>query len=132
MQYDELVDQKRKRSRMAEVAVNLAGYFKWIAKIVDYKKCLKKLNNTLQRVPFESNTDDVINYLCAYGFREVFPRKSFGEGATYIFEESKMNGPKDADTILRIIYDENYMQLPPEDERNKHNSEVIDFYEQQY
>ena len=126
LQFDELVDQKRKRSLPAAIAVKGASLFKGLGKVMDYHTCLRKLNETLAEYPYDSDTEDIINYLAAYGFREVFPRKCFRETAVLDFEGVGMKCPADYDTVCRIIYDDHYMELPPENERNKHNSEIVE------
>lgn len=62
--------------------------------------------------------------MAAYGFKEVFTRESFGDGEYYDFEEKKIRGPKDYDSVLSRIYGE-YMKIPPVDERNKHHAEIV-------
>ena len=123
--YDELVNKSRKRSRKESVFVFLAGAFKWIGKIIKPETCLNHLNCVLSKYDYDSDTVDIINYLAAIGFKEVFPRKSFGAGAAYVFEDGSFIGPQDYDTVCKIIYG-NYMELPPENERNWHNTEVVD------
>ena len=125
LQFDQLVDQKRKRGLLGRIFVKTAGYAKGLGKIIDYRGVLYRLNKQLMKYPFESDTEDVINYLAAYGFQEIFPRRCFGEGTVLQFEDSLLVVPEDYTTICRIIYGNNYMELPPEGDRNKHNSEII-------
>ena len=94
--------------------------------MIDYHVCLKKLNETLMEYPYDSDTKDVINYLAAFGFKEVFPRSCFETVIQKEFEGVMMNCPGDYDKVLKTIYDVNYMELPPESERNKHNSEIVE------
>lgn len=121
-QYDELVDQKRKRGKVEGIIVKLAGW-KPLRKMVDYRKCTRKIQKVLKKYAYD-DTEMVINFMAAYGFQEYFPRKSFGNGKKYNFENAEYVGPEDYDTVLRQIYGE-YMELPPEDQRNKHNAEII-------
>lgn len=125
LQYDELVDQKRKRGRLGSFAVKAAGKAKYLGKIIDYRSCLKHLNRQLMKYPYESDTNEVINYLAAYGFKEIFPRASIGKGGKLKFEDCMLTVPEDYRTVCEIIYGDTYMQLPPLSERNKHNSEII-------
>jgi lipopolysaccharide cholinephosphotransferase len=121
-QYDELVDQKRKRGKAEQIVVKIAGWKIW-RKLFDYHKCLIKLDEVLKKYPYD-NSEWVINYVAAYGFKETFRRDALGKGTLYEFEEKQYIGPDDYDTICRTIYG-NYMELPPENERNKHNAEII-------
>ena len=131
LQFDELVDQKRKRSIAGNLAVKMAGLAKHLDKFIDYHNCLQQLNKQLMKYPFDSNTKEVINYLAAYGFKEIFPRNSIGQGKTLQFEDCELTVPDDYENICRIIYGDTYMQLPPESERNKHNSQVLIINEEQ-
>lgn len=123
-QFDKMVDQKRQRSWIAKSAIRIAGCFKGIDNLISYKVCLKKLNNILSKYPYDSSGKYIINFLAAYGFQEVFPRKAFEKTRKYTFEDIQLNGPIDYDTVCGIIYGD-YMKLPPEDQRNKHYVEVI-------
>lgn len=126
VQFDRLVDQKRKRGFLGRLSLRIASSFKWLSSIVDYKVCLRKLNSILASCPYESGSKDIINYLAAYGFDEIFPRSAFKEGSTYQFEDMKLVGPANADIVCRQIYGEGYMTPPPVCERNKHHAEIID------
>lgn len=125
VQYDELVDQKRKRSLRGRLAVKVAGCFKWLGKIIDYRLCLHKLNKTLMKYPYDSDTRKIINYLAAFGFKETFDRCCFVTAEPYEFEGYMINGPVDAASVLRQIYGDNYMTPPPMNERNKHHAEIV-------
>ena len=85
VQYDELVDQKRKRSWKGRIAVKAAGCFKWLGKLIDYRRCLHKINKTLMRYPYDMKSKQVINFLAAYGFKETFDRSCFESAALYPF-----------------------------------------------
>lgn len=121
-QYDELVDQKRKRGTIETIVVKIAGW-KIFRKMVDYRKCIRHIQRELKKYAYD-DYDTVINYMAAYGFKETFKRNWFGEGKKYHFEDSEYIGPIDYDAVLKTIYG-NYMELPPEDQRNKHNAEIV-------
>lgn len=123
--YDELVNKTRKRSWTGNLFVNIAGLFKWAGKRMDPTTCLRHINQVLSKYEYDSDTADIINFLAAIGFSEIFPRKSFGEGAEYTFEGETFTGPVDYDTVCKIIYGD-YMTLPPEVDRNWHNTEIVD------
>lgn len=125
IQFDELVDQHRKRSLIGGIAVRVAGCFKWMGKIVPYRICLERVNRVLASCPYESETRDVINYLAAFGFREVFTRDSLGPGIPYEFEGQLFVGPCDYDAVCTVIYGPDYLTPPPESDRNKHHAEII-------
>lgn len=121
-QYDELVDQKRKRGMLESLAVKVAGW-KIFRNIFHYPNCIRHIQNELKKYAYD-DYDTVINYMAAYGFEETFPKRWFQEGASYHFEDKDYVGPIDYDAVLKQIYGE-YMELPPEDQRNKHNAEIV-------
>lgn len=121
-QYDELVDQKRKRGIVGSIAVKIAGC-KIFRGVIRYRSCLQRLDKVLEKYEYDK-CEVVINYVAAYGFKETFLKKAFSDGHKYLFEDSYFIGPKDGDYVCRTIYGD-YMKLPPENERNKHNAEIV-------
>ena len=124
-QFDELVDQKRKRKPLQKCLLSIASAMKGLFKKIDTKKCLENVNKALASYDYDSDTNYVINYLGTWGFHEIIPREYMGEGKEVEFEGEMFMGPADADAMLKMIYGD-YMQLPPEGERNWHNSEIIE------
>lgn len=122
-QYDEIVDQKRKRGKIEALLVKIAGWKIW-RNMADYRKCTRKIQKVLKKYKYD-DCDTIINYMAAYGFDETFQKNWFGKGREYSFEDDSFVGPDDHDKVLRQIYGSDYMQLPPEDQRNKHNAEII-------
>ena len=92
--------------------------------MADYRKCTRKIQKVLKKYKYD-DCDTIINYMAAYGFDETFQKNWFGKGREYSFEDDSFVGPDDSDKVLRQIYGSDYMQLPPEDQRNKHNAEII-------
>lgn len=124
VQFDELVDQNRKRGRLGKISIKIASLFKFLENIINYKTCLKHLNKSLMKYEYDSNTKEIINFLAAYGFKEIFTRESFSESVEYDFEKIKLKGPKDYDSVLSRIYGD-YMVIPPVEDRNKHCAEIV-------
>ena len=125
LQFDELVDQHRERGPIGATLVKLAGCFKWLGKVIDYRTCLAKINSSLQLYPYDSPDNNyAFNYLAAFGFKELFPKKCFEIDKSYLFEGREVKGPSDYDTVLTTIYDSSYLTPPPEASRNKHNGVV--------
>ncbi|WP_231782228.1 phosphorylcholine transferase LicD [Olsenella sp. DNF00959] len=126
VQFDELVDQRRRRSTIGSASVKIASCFRWLNHLVPYKTCLRALNKVLKECPYDSDTHDVLNFLAAFGFDETFPRSSFATSALYQFEGERFVGPADFQTVCETIYGPTYMEFPPEEDRNKHHAEIID------
>lgn len=92
-------------------------------KYLNRDKILIKLDNALKSFPYESSKY-VVNFMGAYKFREMFKKEIYEEEHLYDFENIKLIGPKDYDTVLKSLYG-NYMVPPKESERNKHFTKVI-------
>ncbi len=58
-----------------------------------------------------------------WNYKDVFPLSSI------IFEDISVPCPRNIDAVLTVNYDENYMDLPDEQNRNHHNVRKIIFYE---
>lgn len=66
------------------------------------------------------NSEFVCHNVWGVGEKEKFPKQLLLETAKYKFEELEVKGIKDYDKWLTIRYG-NYMQLPPENERETHS-----------
>lgn len=124
VQFDEMVDQKRTRSTLSKISLKISSLFKWLGKIINYKTCLRHINKVLMKYPYDMDSEEIINFLAAYGFKEIFTRESFSDSKYYEFEERKLRGPQGYDSVLNRIYG-NYMELPPIEDRNKHHAEIV-------
>ena len=121
-QYDELVDQKRRRGKFETLLVRVGGWKIW-RPFVDYHKCMAHIKKELVKYDYDS-CDTVINFMAAYGFDETFRREWFGDACDLKFEDRYFKSPADHHHVLEKIYGD-YMTMPPESERNKHNAEII-------
>lgn len=101
-----------------------------IGKIFEFESILKnfnvekRLDKCLKKYNYE-NSEFVGNFMGAYKFKEMFPKKIYDEINEYEFEGMKLIGPKDYDFVLKQLYGD-YMKLPSAEERNKHQSEIIE------
>ena len=125
VQYDELADQQANRGMIRYLANKASGMVHGLVKSFNYKKVLRKINEELEEYNYRSDTEEVVNYLKSDGFRETFPRRCFEEIAYYPFEDTFLAGPKDYDTVLRIIYGKDYMRIPADEYRKKNDDELV-------
>ncbi len=84
----------------------------------NYRKWLEKIDKLLKKYPIEQS-NWVINFMGQYKFKEMFPKKLYGNGKFYDFEDSKMFGPENADAILTQMYGD-YMTPPKDQDKNAH------------
>ncbi len=117
----EQVPKKKKRSLIEKTIIRIAAIFNpW-----KHKKpivYIKQIDKLLRKYPTEKS-NYYINYMGAYKTKEMFKKEVYADIANYKFEDIELPAPKDYDKVLSQLYG-NYMQVPPEYERNKHNTQL--------
>ena len=74
-----------------------------------------------------TNADNVVVSDGSYGIKkETFPKVWLDEVESYSFDDIKLWGMKNYRAYLKHMYGD-YMQLPPENQRNHHKRIKIDF-----
>lgn len=86
---------------------------------LDSHKQMYKLDKVLTKYKYEES-QNVINFMGADKFKEIFKKSAFNQTAPYKFENIEIIGPKDYDYILKTIYGD-YMTLPKEEDRISHS-----------
>lgn len=91
-------------------------------KMYEKDACVKAAGNLfdLMRKHDMDAAKYVGNVLSPYQSREIFPREWFGDGMELEFEGEMFCVPAEYDLYLRAVYDD-YMQLPPEEQRQGHH-----------
>lgn len=93
-------------------------------KLFNTKKELMKLDNALKRFSY-SKSNYLVNAMGAYKFNEMFHKKIYGDGKWYDFEDTKIWGPEDYDTVCKQLYGD-YMTPLKDEYKNHHSSEVLE------
>lgn len=114
---------KKNRPLIEKVLIKIGLIFP-VEKMFNTKKQLLKLDKALKRFPY-NKSNYLVNAMGAYKFNEMFHKKYYGEGTYYKFEDTKIFGPNDYDTVCKQLYGD-YMTPPIESERNHHGSEIIE------
>lgn len=95
-----------------------------IWKLLDYYKLTDKSEKFAMKYSVDRN-DRIISVYGAYKFREIMPKKYYGDGIKVPFEDIEINVPAEYKKVLSLLYG-NYMELPPENQRHlHHNMKVI-------
>lgn len=126
-QYSKLVTKDAKSKDFITRSLIFVGKFINTEKIFKKDKVLDKLDKTLKKCSVK-DAKEIINFAgaCkAYKFIEIFPKTVYDSLENYEFEDAKLVGPRDYDFILTRQYG-SYMELPPENMRNKHKTEIIE------
>lgn len=87
---------------------------------LDTNKRMHLIDRCLKKYPYET-ASQVVNFMGAYKFREMFPKKIYDSLSEYPFEDLQLLAPSDYDTVLRQMYGD-YMKPPPQNEQNKHGT----------
>ncbi|MDU5111439.1 MAG: LicD family protein [Clostridium sp.] len=122
--FDKAVNVNKKGRPMIEKILVKFGKVIPIQKMLDTKKELMKLDKALKKFPY-SKSDYLVNAMGAYKFNEMFSKKIYGDGKWYEFEDTRVWGPENYDTVCKQLYGD-YMKVPKEEERNHHSSEVLE------
>ena len=81
-----------------------------MGKGTDARKWLDKIDMLLKKYSVE-DTDWIVNFMGQYKFKEMFPKRWYGDGKQYVFEDDKLLGPVEYDKILTQMYGD-YMKPP--------------------
>ena len=95
-----------------------------VEKMFKTDKALLRLDKLLKKYPYESS-DYAVNFMGAGKFKEMHKRSLYDNRTSYSFEYTEVCGVADYDTWLTKMYGD-YMTPPPDDEKNKHFTEVTE------
>ena len=123
-QFSTGIDLQKKGRPFSERIIILVGRFFPVEKMLRADKEFAKADKLLKKYNFYE-TGYATNAMSVYKQKEVFPRAFLGDGKPYPFEGRLLNGPNQADAYLRQLYGD-YMVLPDPDNRNRHNTTVVD------
>lgn len=126
-EFDYVVDVRRDRGAVGNF---LLKAFEGVCRVVrpfgdNYHEVLLRTDRALAKYPYESSSQ-CINLYAARGFREIFSKDCLAEGKEIKFEDTLFRAPIKEHDILATIYGPDYMTPPPADQRNWHNSEVLE------
>ena len=116
--FDEVVNLNKKRPWYEKVAIKFAQVTR-IEKLLEPVKIGYRYNNLLKTNDYD-RSEYIATFMGAKKMGEIMPKKYVGEGRPCQFEDMIVNGPDDFDSYLTHIYGD-YMTLPPESDRNRHN-----------
>lgn len=126
-QYDDVVNISRKRSFGSRILVTIAG-LPIFMRDKDYRKHLLNLDKQLLKYQYD-DCKVVCDFTGGYGFKESFQREDNGEGCQLEFEGNYYQCPQNYRAVLTAIYGPDFMTPPPQNDRNKHCAEIINFEE---
>lgn len=120
--FDELVNLNRAgRPGYQRMLIKFMQITKFGSKM-DTRKLMLRIEKLLMKYSVGDH-DYGISLFGAYMLKEIMPKRIFGEGALYDFEDSRFIGPVEYDEFLTRLYGD-YM-TPPKD-KNKHTIAKIE------
>ena len=122
-QFNSIVNQnKTNRPWYEKVIIKIAGILK-IENLMSFEKAQQKYLATIKKYSITEGYAG--NFTGAYKLRELVPSCYFGEPVKLDFEGIKLNCPNKYKGYLKAIYGNNYMTLPPIEQRLPHQYRVI-------
>ena len=92
---------------------------------INFTKIIKINNNFIEKYRNE-NCENVCNLSTTYELVSI-PKNIFRPPKKVKFEDVEVNIPNDYDKYLKIIYGDNYMEIPPKEDRYNHIYNTVDF-----
>jgi lipopolysaccharide cholinephosphotransferase len=112
------VNTKRSRPLFEKILI-FCGHIVTKLLVLDTNKQLYAVDRLLRKYSYKSS-EYIVNFMGAYKFKEMFPKKYYNDGKSYQFEDIELCGPIEYDKILSQMYGK-YMEFPPENERFSHS-----------
>lgn len=125
--FDELVNLNRPgRPWYIQLAIKFISKTHFGSKF-DTKKLMRKIEKGLSKYPYDS-CKYMVSFFGAYMTKEIVDKKLLGKGKKYQFENLMLNGPDNYDEFLKHFYGD-YMILPKDRDKDKHNITKIEYNE---
>ncbi|WP_332380583.1 LicD family protein [Lactococcus cremoris] len=115
--YRDSIDRDRKRKKTEQIVLSILQRipFEKFTSAIRQKNIIDKL---LKEQKIETS-DEIGTIMGAYRLTEIVPKRYFGKGKLYKFEDLELYGPELSDEYLTHMYG-NYMQIPPVSEQKIH------------
>lgn len=101
--FSDVVNTKRTTRPLHERIIIRFAKVTRIYRLVSRQFGYNRLDKTLKKVPYKTSHYN-INALGTYKLREMFPKKVFGRGVLYPFEDIMIRGPKNYNAYLTQMY----------------------------
>jgi len=122
--FEKNVKQNKKRKLPERLILSFCNRFN-ISKFFNKKKRARAGDKLLKKYSFHKKKYCSPQLWGQYKFKAVFPSEWFGDGASLPFEDIHVTAPSEYKKYLSGLYGADYMELPPEEKRTTHASEII-------
>ena len=94
-----------------------------VESIISFEKAQSNYLKTIKKYSFKEKFAG--NLTGAYKLREIVPSDYFGTPVELPFEGLQLKCPQYYKEYLKAIYGDNYMELPPVEQRNSHQYKIV-------
>lgn len=115
--YKDSIDRSRKRGKIERVFLAFMEKLP-IEKMVDPYKEKCKIDKIMRKYAVEKS-NNIGCLMGAYRTNQIVPKRYFGKGKMYKFEDIVLRGPELYDDYLKQMYGD-YMKLPPKEAQKVH------------
>ena len=126
--FDENVHQNRAGRPFYEKAIIKLYQLTKIGSKSSPYKMMSNLDKLLRHYDYEKE-DHLINFMGIWKLKEMFPKKVYGDGKLYPFEDIMLMGPEDADFVLTQMYWDYMKPVNPEQQSAHHAIEIVQLSE---
>ena len=92
---------------------------------IDFEK-IKQYGKKFINSYLNEKCDNVCNLSTSYNLESI-PKNIFSPPKKVKFEDMEVNIPNNYDKYLKIIYGDDYMELPPKEKRHNHRYAELNF-----
>lgn len=82
---------------------------------------MDKLDSCLKKYDYDKQ-DYIVNFMGTWKLKEMFPKKVYGQGKEYEFEDTQLYGPINADYVLKQMYGDYMKPIENDEEKYSHHS----------
>ncbi|MGX7112355.1 LicD family protein [Gemella cuniculi] len=122
-EFNTIVNQNKKERPWYEKFVIKTADMLNLERLISFEKAQSKYIAAIKRYSIDEGYAG--NYTGAYKLRELVPSFYFGQPVFLDFENIKLSCPSKYREYLMAIYGEDYMKLPPEENRVPHQYKII-------
>ena len=114
-------NREQTRPKKEQLLIKYGGVFEFLLHGVSEHNLVERYFKTISKYPFD-DCETIGYYSSRYRDKAFFDRALVGNGSDAVFEGRTFRVFEDVKGYLRHIFGDDYMQLPPEEKRERHGS----------
>ena len=121
--FHSIVNQNKSNRPLFETIIIQLANILPVESIISFEKAQSNYLKTIKKYSFKEKFAG--NLTGAYKLREIVPSDYFGTPVELPFEGLQLKCPQYYKEYLKAIYGDNYMELPPVEQRNSHQYKIV-------